>query len=98
VTEELHPLLDDRKRLKTEGLTSSAVAISFTCRLILPIQDRVHPTFEYSGQSDPTQVTKRKVSKREMVAWVKNIFGGRICNRECPKALGVYQPSNVMSF
>jgi hypothetical protein len=45
-TEKLHPLLDDLKRLKAEWLTSGAVAISFNCRLIQPIQDRVHLAFE----------------------------------------------------
>jgi hypothetical protein len=29
-----------------------------------------------------------------MMARAKNIFGGRIDNRECPKALGVYNPSD----
>jgi hypothetical protein len=53
-TEELQPLLDDLEQLKVEGLTGGAVAISFSRRLIQPIQDRAHPTFEYWGQSDPT--------------------------------------------
>jgi hypothetical protein len=66
------------------------VAINFSCQLIQPIQDRVHPTYEYWGQSNPTRVVKRNVSKGEMAVRVKNIFGGRIHNRECPKALGVY--------
>jgi hypothetical protein len=96
--EELRPLLDDLERLKAEGLTGSAVAISFSLRLIQPIQDRVHPAFEYWGQSDHTRVAKRKVSKGDMAARVKNIFGGRIRNRECPKALRVYQPLDAVSF
>jgi hypothetical protein len=95
---ELHPLLDDLEKLKAEGLTGGAVAISFNCRLIQPIQDRVHPTFEYWGLSDPTWVVKRKVSKGEMAAQVKNIFGGHIRNREGPKALGVYRPSEAVSL
>jgi hypothetical protein len=32
------------------------------------------------------------------MARAKNIFGGRIRNKECPKALGVYSPSNPVSF
>jgi hypothetical protein len=40
-------LLDDLERLKAEGLTGVAVAISFCCRLIQHLQDRDHPTFEY---------------------------------------------------
>jgi hypothetical protein len=64
--------------------------------LIQPLQDRAHPAFEYWGQSYPTQVAQCKVSKEEMMARTKNIFGGRIRNRDCPKALGVYSPSDPM--
>jgi hypothetical protein len=56
-TEELQPLLDDLEQLKVEGLTGTAVAISFCCRLIKPLQDQAHPAFEYWGQSDLTRVT-----------------------------------------
>jgi hypothetical protein len=43
-----------------------------------------------------TRVVKRKVSKEDMVARVKGIFARRICNRECPKGLGVYRPSDAV--
>jgi hypothetical protein len=61
------------------------VAISFCRRLIQPLQDWAHPAFKYWGQSDPTRVSQRKVSKVEMMARVKNIFGGRIRDKECPR-------------
>jgi hypothetical protein len=38
-TQELKPLLDDLEKLKAEGLTDAAVAISFYCHLIQPLQD-----------------------------------------------------------
>jgi hypothetical protein len=94
----LKPLLDDLEQLKAEGLTGAAVAISFCPRLIQPLQDRAHPTFEYWGQSDPTRVAQHKVSKAEMMARAKNIFGGRIRNKECPKALGIYSPADPVSL
>jgi hypothetical protein len=43
----LNPLLEDLERLKTEGLTVSAVAISFSQRLLEPIQEQLHPAYEY---------------------------------------------------
>jgi hypothetical protein len=92
--EQIQSLADDLEQLKAEGLTGATMAISFYRRLIQPFQDQVHLTFEYWGQSDPTQVTERKVSKEEMTARAKNISGGRIRNRECPKALGIYSPSD----
>jgi hypothetical protein len=96
-TEELQPLLDDLEQLKTEGLTGAAVAISFCRRLIQPLQNWAHPAFEYWRQSDPTRVAQRKVSKAGMMAHAKNIFGGWIRNRECPKALEVYNLSDPVS-
>jgi hypothetical protein len=33
-----------------------------------------------------------------MIARAKNIFGGRIRNKECPKALGKYSPADPVSF
>jgi hypothetical protein len=96
-TEELQPLLYNLEQLKVDGLTGATVAISFCRHLIQPLQDRAHPTFEYWGQSDPTRVAQWKVSKEEIMARAKNIFGGRIRNRECPKKLGVYSLSDLVS-
>jgi hypothetical protein len=79
-----------------EGLTGVAVAISFSRRLLQPIQDR--KGLRVLGQSDPTRVIRRKVTKEKMVARVKNIFTGCIRNWECPKALNVYRPSDVVSL
>jgi hypothetical protein len=100
-TNALKPLLEDLERLK-EGLIGGAVVISFVVisfsqRLLQPIQDLVHPTYEYWGQSDPTRVARCKVSKEEMVARVKGLFAGRIRNRTCPKALNVYCATEAVS-
>jgi hypothetical protein len=62
-----------------------------------PFHDWVHPTYEYWGQSDPTQVMQLKISNEEMVARVKSIFVGRIRNRTCPKVLSVYCPTKAVS-
>jgi hypothetical protein len=86
------------EQLKAEGLTSAAVAISFCRRLIQPLQDRAHPAFEYWGQFNLTRVAQRKVSKTEMIARAKNIFGEWIRNKECPKALGIYSPADPVSL
>jgi hypothetical protein len=50
--------LDDIEQLKAEGLTGAAGAISFYRRLIKPLQDRAHLSFEYWGKSDPTRVAQ----------------------------------------
>ena len=59
--------------MKAAGLTGSAVAINFSRRLLQPIQNRVHPTYEYWGQADLTRTQWRKVSKLEMAARVKEL-------------------------
>jgi hypothetical protein len=97
-TLELKPLLDDLEQLMAEGLTGATVAISLWRHLIQPLQDRAHLAFKYCGQFDPTRVAQRKVSKVEMIARAKNIFDGRIRNKECPKALGIYNPTDPVSF
>jgi hypothetical protein len=85
-TEELKPLLDDRGGHQLLPPPHPASP------------GPTHPAFEYWGQSHPTRVTQCKVSKAEMMARAKNIFGRRIRNKECPKALEVYSPSDPVSF
>ena len=48
-------LLKEIADLSAQGLTGAAVAISFCKRLTQPIQERVHPAYEYWGRQDPTQ-------------------------------------------
>jgi hypothetical protein len=63
--------------LKERGVTGASIARSFCQRLIQPIKDRVHPAYEYLGQSDPTLEVNCKVSKEEMAARVSQIILGR---------------------
>ena len=46
-------LLLEIASLSAQGLMGAAVAISFCRRLTQPIQERVHPAFEYWGRQDP---------------------------------------------
>jgi hypothetical protein len=61
------------KDLKRRGMARGSVARSFCRRLIQPIKDRVHPTYEYWGQSDPTREVNCKVCREEMVRRVSQI-------------------------
>jgi hypothetical protein len=60
---ELEPVLELVSELKKQRVTGAAVARSFCQRMIQPIKDRVHPAYEYWGQSDPTCEINSKVSK-----------------------------------
>jgi hypothetical protein len=67
-------------------VTGAVVARSFYQRMIQPIKDRVHPAYEYVGQSHPTHEVNRKVSKEEMAARVSQMYAGRVKVEKCPKA------------
>jgi hypothetical protein len=59
-----------------------------------PIKDRVHPAYEYGGQSDPTCEVNRKVSREEMVARVSQMYSGKMKVKKCPKAHSLKRPAD----
>jgi hypothetical protein len=58
-------------------VTGGSVTRSFCWRLIQLIKDRVHPSYEYWGQSDPTREVNHKVPKEEMADRVSQIYVGK---------------------
>ena len=48
-------LLMENDNLSAQGLIGAAVALSFCKRLTQPIQERVHPAYEYWGHEDLTR-------------------------------------------
>jgi hypothetical protein len=74
---ELKPVLELVSKLKKQGVTGAAVARSFCRRMIQPINDQVHPAYEYWEKSDPARVVNCKVSKEEMAARVPRYILGR---------------------
>jgi hypothetical protein len=93
-TEDLKEILELVKDLKKRGVTGALVARSFCRRLIQPIKDRVHPAYEYWGQTDPTREVNRKVSKEEMAARVSKIYSGKVMIKKCPKAHSLKRPAD----
>jgi hypothetical protein len=75
--EDLKGILELVSDMKGQGVTGAAVVRSFCRRMIQPIKDRVHPAYEYCGQSDPTCEVNRKVSKEEMAARVSQMYSGK---------------------
>ncbi|RLN03835.1 hypothetical protein C2845_PM13G17930 [Panicum miliaceum] len=98
---EVEVLLAELQKLKAEKLTGATVALSFAKRLTQPIQERVHPGYEYSGCEDPTRGQNRKVSRSEAHKRVTLIVSGEIHNKGCPKAYCLKRPTaekKVVSF
>jgi hypothetical protein len=82
--------------LKKQGVTGAAVARSFCRRMIQPIKDRVHPTYEYVGQSNPTREVNRKVSKEEMAARFSKMYARKVQVKKCPKAYSLKRPADLV--
>ena len=91
-------LLKEITDLSVQGLTGAVVAISFCRRLTQPIQERVHPAFEYWGHQDPTRGHERKVPREEIANRVACIMAGQIRDKGCPKAHCLKWPTDAVSF
>jgi hypothetical protein len=91
---DLQGLLELVNDMKIRGVTGAAVARWFCRRMIQPIKDRVHPEYEYCGQSDPTREVNRKVSKEEMAARVSQIYSGKVKVKNCLRAHSLKRPAD----
>jgi hypothetical protein len=84
--EDLKGVLELVSDMKGQGVTRASVARSFCRRMIQPFKDRVHPAYEYCGQSDSTREVNRKVSREQMAARVSQSYSGKVEVKKCPKA------------
>jgi hypothetical protein len=95
--EDLKGVLELVSDMKNQGVAGAAVARSSCRRMIQPIKDRVHPAYEYCGQSKPTREVNRKVSNEEMVARVSQIYFGKVKVKKCPRAHLLKRPADPVS-
>ena len=91
-------LLNEIADLSVQGQTGAAVAISFCRRLTQPIQERVHPAFEYWGHRDPTRGHERKVPRDDIANRVARIMVGEIQDKGCPKTHCLKCPTDAVSL
>ena len=63
-----------------------------------PIQERVHPAFEYWGHQVPTRGQERKVAREEIANPVARNMAGQIRDKGCPKAHCLKWPTDAVSF
>ena len=95
---QVERLLKKITDLSAQGLTGAAVAISFSRQLTQPIQERVHPAFEYWGHRDPTRGHERKVPRDEIANRVACIMVWEIRDTGCPNAHCLKRPTNAVSL
>ena len=91
-------LLAEIAELTARKLPGAVVALSFYKWLMQPIQERVHPDYEYWSRGDPTRGQNRKVSRVEASSRVTRIMAGQIRDKGCPKALCLKRLTSTVSF
>jgi hypothetical protein len=64
---EARVLLAEIGLLKERGLTAEAVVADFVFKNIQPLKDRAYPTFLYSGVTNSTRVTNRRIPAMDLV-------------------------------
>jgi hypothetical protein len=53
--------------LKERGLTAEAVVVDFVFKNIQPLKDRAYPAYLYSGVTDSTRVTNKRIPAVDLV-------------------------------
>jgi hypothetical protein len=87
--------------LKERGLTAEAVVADFVFKNIQPLKDRACPTYLYSGVTDPTRVTNRRIRAEDLVSRLDMILRGKVSNVGAPVAYSAWNlppPKSFFSF
>lgn len=71
---DIPELMKRIKALKDKGVTGESVAYSFFERRIQPLQQRVHLSFEYQGETDLSRMAKEIPSNEEILRRVTRLF------------------------
>jgi hypothetical protein len=77
---EAKDLLAEVYLLKERGLITEAVVADFVFKNIQPLKDRAYPTYLYSGVTDSTQVTNRRIPAKRLVSRLDMILRGKVSN------------------
>jgi hypothetical protein len=65
---EVRVLLAEICLLKERGLTAEDVVADFVFKNIQPLKDRAYPAYLYSGVTDSTRVTNKRISAVDLVS------------------------------
>jgi hypothetical protein len=95
--DDIKEVMELVKDLKNRGLTGGSIARLFSRWLIQPIKDRVHPAYEYWGQSNSTRVVNRKVSMENMAVRVSQIYSSKVKIKKFPRAYSLKRPADLVS-
>jgi hypothetical protein len=87
---EAKVLLADVCLLKDRGLTAEAMVANFIFKNIQPLKDWAYPAYLYSGVSDSTRVTNRRIPTQYLMSRLDMILRGRVSNVGAPVAYSAW--------
>jgi hypothetical protein len=91
---EAKVLFDEIRLLKERGLTAEAVVADFVFKNIQPLKDRAYSAYLYSGATDSTRVTDKRITAVDLVSRLEMILRGKVSNIGAPVA---YSACNLPS-
>jgi hypothetical protein len=95
---EAKVLLAEVCLLKERCLTAEAVVADFVFKNIQPLKERAYPTYLYSGVTDSTRVTNRRISAKDLVSWLDMILRAKVSNVGAPIAYSAWNLPPPKSF
>jgi hypothetical protein len=95
---EARVLLAEICLLKEKGLTTEVVVADFVFKNIQPLKDRAYPAYLYSGVTNSTQVTNRRIPAKDLVSRLDMILRGKVPNVGAPVAYSAWNLPPPKSF
>jgi hypothetical protein len=95
---EARVLLTEICLLKERGLTVEAVVADFVFKNIQPLKDRTYLAYLYSGITDSTRVTNKKIPTEDLVSRLDMILRGKVSNVGTPVAYSAWNLPPPKSF
>jgi hypothetical protein len=95
---EARVLLAEVCLLKERGLTAEVVVADFVFKNIQPLKDRTYPAYLYSGVTDSTRVTNRRIPAEDLVSRLDMILRGKVSNVGAPVAYSAWNVEPPKSF
>jgi hypothetical protein len=98
---EARVLLAEICLLKERGLIVEAMVADFVFKNIQPLKDRAYPAYLYSGVTDSTRVTNRRIPAEDLVSRLDMILRGKVSNVGAPVAYSAWNlppPKSFFSF
>jgi hypothetical protein len=95
---EVKVILAEICLLKERGLTAEAVVADFVFKNIQPLKDRAYPAYLYSGVTDSTRVTNKRIPAMDLVSQLEMILRGKVSNIGAPVAYFAWNMPPSKSF